>query len=337
MKQRIPLIGLCCSLLICRCAVIAGTESTDERRTRIIVDSDANNELDDQHAIAYVLLNQPSFEVEGITVNKTFGGGSIRKHAEEAERVVKLCGRFPAVRVYEGASGDFGKIRNTLNQPRFDGCDAVNFIIERARAMAVGKLVILAIGKLTNVGLVLCKDASVGSRIRVVWLGSNYPDPGEYNLENDTSVVNYVLSTGVEFELAVVRYGKPSGTAAVQVSVDDMRAHMSGRGPRISHKVTGRDGGEFDCFGDYSVDLFQHVKDTVRSLYDLAAAAIVKDPGWAVKRVIPAPRFENGKWIDQKDNPRRVVLWENFDRDSIVHDLYRTMNSPPGPASAPGR
>jgi purine nucleosidase len=80
-------------------------------KTRIIVDSDANNELDDQHAIAYVLLNPGSFDVEGITVNKTFGGGGIRQHAEEAERVVKLCGRSPQVRVYEGATGSFEEIR----------------------------------------------------------------------------------------------------------------------------------------------------------------------------------------------------------------------------------
>lgn len=304
----------------------AGPGGPEGTRTRIIVDSDANNELDDQHALAYVLLNPGSFDIEGITVNKTFGGGGIRQHAEEAERVVNLCGRSPRVRVYEGATGSFEEIRPTVHHPVFDGSPAVDFIIARAKADSGGTLVILAIGKLTNIGLALCKDPSIGKSIRIVWLGSNYPDPGEYNFENDTSVVNYVLGLDVRFEIATVRYGKSTGTAAVQASVDDIRLKMRGKGPRISHKVVGRHGGEFDCFGDYSVDLFEHVKEKSRSLYDMAAAAIVRNSGWADSVAIPAPRFRNGRWIEQPGNPRTVVIWENFDSKKIMRDFYRTMD-----------
>ena len=300
-------------------------ESPDGQRIRIIVDSDANNELDDQHAIAYVLLNPGVFQVEGITVNKTFGGGDINMQAEEAQRVVTLCGQSRTVEVYKGATGDFESIRDSVTRPHFDGSDAVNFIIDRAKAPG-GRLVILAIGKLTNVGLALCKDSSIAGNIRLVWLGTNYPDPGEYNFENDTSVVKYLLRSNIEFEIAVVRYGKPSGTAAVQVSVDAIRSNMRGKGPHISHKIQGRNGGEFDCFGDYSIDLFEHVKEQYRSLYDMAAAAIVKNPQWARKEVMHAPRFENGRWIDQPANPRQLILWEDFSRDPIVEDLFRTMN-----------
>jgi len=326
MKARMIVMWLFFVSFPYQCLGNADSYSADEKRMRIIVDSDANNELDDQHAIAYVLLNRGSFELEGITVNKTSGGGSIKQHAAEAERVVKLCGLFPRVRVYEGASGNFEEIRNRLDQTLFDGCQAINFIIERARAKSARKLVILAIGKLTNVGLALCKAPSIGARIRLVWLGTNYPDPGEYNLENDTSVVNYVLRSGIDFELAVVRYGKNSGAAAVQVSVDEIRTHMKGMGPRISYKVSGRHGGEFDCFGDYSINLFEQVKEEYRSLYDLAAAAIVKNPRWAKRTVIHAPRFENGKWIEQQNDPRQLIIWENFDRDGILRDFYQTMN-----------
>ena len=306
--------------------VSAKVESNDANRTRLIIDSDANNEVDDQHAIAYVLLNRECFHVEGITVNKTLGGGDIRRHAEEAERVVKLCNRYPDIRVYEGATRDFEGIRHTVQQPRFDGCDAVNFIVDRAKAKSERKLVILAIGKLTNVGLALLKEPSIGSQIRLVWLGSNYPDPGEYNFENDTSVVNFVLGLGIDFEMVVVRHGKPSGTAAVKVSLDEIRTNMRGKGPRIAYKVPGRHGGEFDCFGDYSISLFEHAKEKYRPLFDLAAAAIVKDPRWADRVVIHAPRFQNGEWIEQPGNPRHVVIWENFDRDSIVRDLFQTMD-----------
>jgi len=295
-------------------------------RTRIIIDSDANNELDDQHAIAYVLLNPGTFDVEGITVNKTFGGGSIREQAEEAERVVKLCGRSPGVGVYEGATGGFREIRGNLDRQSFDGSAAVNFIIERAEARDSRPLVILAIGKLTNVGLALVRQPAIGKRIRIVWLGSNYPDPGEYNFENDTAAVNYCLGIRVPMEIATVRYGASTGTAAVQASVDEIRARMKGKGPRIAQKVTGRHGGEFECFGDYSIDLFEHVSEKTRSLYDMAAAAIVKNPAWSDAVVIHAPRFQDGRWIEQPANPRTIVIRENFDSAKIMRDFYATMD-----------
>jgi hypothetical protein len=295
-------------------------------RTRIIIDSDANNELDDQHAIAYVLLNPGTFDVEGITVNKTFGGGSIREHAEEAERVVRLCARAPGVRVYEGATGDFRGIRDSLDRPSFDGSAAVNFIIERAEAPDGRRLVVLAIGKLTNVSLALARRPAIGEKIRIVWLGSNYPEPGEYNFENDTAAVNYCLALGVPMEIATVRYGASTGTAAVQASVDEIRARVKGKGPRVAPGVRGRHGGEFTCFGDYSVDLFEHVKEKTRSLYDMAAAAVVRNPSWSDAAVICAPRFQDGRWIEQPGNPRTIVIRENFDRAKIMRDFYLTMD-----------
>ena len=42
-----------------------------DERIRVIFDTDANNELDDQHALAYLLFSGNAFAVEGITVNST--------------------------------------------------------------------------------------------------------------------------------------------------------------------------------------------------------------------------------------------------------------------------
>ena len=52
-------------------------------RIPILFDTDANNELDDQFALAYLLLNGETFDVRGTTVNATFNGGGIREHYNE--------------------------------------------------------------------------------------------------------------------------------------------------------------------------------------------------------------------------------------------------------------
>src|SRR5690606_21978650 len=149
---------------------------------------------DDQHAIAYLLFNGDVFGVEGITVNRTRGGGDGRQHRMDAERVVSLAGLRGRSPVHTGADGSFEEIRKTLDRPDFDGAEAVNFIIERARAGGDRRsLVLLPVGKLTNIALALEKAPDIAPRVRIVWLGSNYPEPGEYNQENDEPALAYLL------------------------------------------------------------------------------------------------------------------------------------------------
>jgi hypothetical protein len=132
--------------------------------------------------------------------------------------------------VYRGADGSFNDIQGQLARPDFDGAEAVNFIIQRANAPT------------PPVGAAAGRQADqhrpgpgqgpgIASKVRIVWLGSNYPEPGEYNQVNDEPSLNYILDTGVAFEIALVRYGKPSGTDAVRATLDEIRRIMPGKGP----------------------------------------------------------------------------------------------------------
>ena len=62
------------------------------------------------------------------------------------------------------------------------------------------------------------------------------------------------------------------------------------------------------------------------ALFDMAAIAIVKNPAWADRVEMGAPKFADGKWTDRPDNPRRIVIWENFDKDAILKDFYTRMS-----------
>lgn len=306
-------------------AGLVGTAAQPGARIRVILDSDANNEMDDQYAIAYLLFNQTVFDVEGITVNRTHGGGGIDEHAAEAERIVRLSGaRIP---VTKGASGRFDEIKERVTRPEFDGADAVNLIVRRAHAADERRLVLLPIGKLTNIALALKKDPGIARRVRIVWLGSNYPEPGEYNQENDEESLQYLLDTDVEFEIALVRYGKPSGTAAVQITRDEAHAKLPGRGPRMETPVAGRHGGEFRTFGDYALELLEKMpgRPERRALFDMAAVAIVKKPAWARAVKIPAPALVKGKWVERPDHRRTITLWQDFNRDAIMADFYGSL------------
>jgi purine nucleosidase len=329
-RTRLATLPLCLALLALE-AAHPRTSAHAQSLTRVLLDTDANNELDDQHAIAYMLFSGDVFDVEGITVNRTRGGGDIEAQAVEAERITTLAGLRRVFPVFRGANGSFAEIAPHVGESRFDGASAVNEIIRQAKAPG-SPLVLVPVGKLTNIALALRKEPSIASKVRIVWLGSNYPEPGEYNQENDEGALQYVLDTDVPFEIALVRYGTPSGTDHVRVTRDEIHARMPGKGPRVRVPITGRHGGKFSTFGDYSVNLFDHIElsgtPPSRALYDMAAVAIVKNPAWAHARKIPAPKLENGKWAERPGNARTITLWENFDREAILKDFFATMDRP---------
>lgn len=301
------------------------------KKLAVIFDTDANNELDDQHALAYLFSNQGYFDIKAITVNATRNGGAVDSHYKEAERIMKLFNVREKIPLIEGANGSFSEIKNDLKNATFDGFKAVDFIISEAKRHTDEKLVVIAVGKLTNMALALKKDPTIVNNIRLVWLGANYPDPGEYNLDNDIESMNYVLKTNVPFEMVTVRYGKPSGTDAVRVTQEEINSKMPGVGPKIKTPIIGRHRGEFDNFGDYSINLFTHIDyhgdPPSRSLFDMAAVAIVKNPKWAKATEIPCPTMVDKVWKEQPKNLRKIVIWEYFNKEDIIADFYKVLNN----------
>jgi purine nucleosidase len=300
-----------------------------EKKLPIILDTDANNELDDQHALAYLFFNDEIFDIKGITVNTTYNGGEIDQHYDEAKRIADLCdvsGKYP---ILKGANGNFDELKARAQSETLDGKIAVDFIIEQAHKTKKEKLIVAAIGKLTNVALAIEKDPSIKEHIKLVWLGSNYPEPGEYNQENDIPSLNYLLEQDLDFEIVTVRYGKKSGSDAVKVSLNEVREKMEDMGPEVE-PVMGRHGGSFTNFGDYSIELFSKIDlygdPPSRALFDLVALAVLKNSQWGEKRSIPAPIVVDEKWVDRPQNQKRITLWENFDRKAIINDFYRSLN-----------
>ncbi|MFY0628503.1 MAG: nucleoside hydrolase [Reichenbachiella sp.] len=303
----------------------------DATKIPVIFDSDANNELDDQHALAYLLFNGETFDVRGVTVNATYNGGDIEGHYAEAERVMKLCGVSEDIPLYTGANGSFKEIRPSIDQSEFDGNEAVDFIIRESRKERTNKLVLLPVGKLTNIALALEKAPDIKDKIRIVWLGSNYPEPGEYNQDNDIPSLNYILEQDVLFEMVMVRYGKSSGSDAVKVTPKDIEKNMPGTGPKVT-PIEGRHGNSFKHFGDYSLDLFNHAEmygePPSRALFDMVAVAIIKNPAWGESKEIPAPILIDKDWIERPENKNKVGIWENFDKQSILKDFFEVMKKP---------
>lgn len=135
---------------------------------RVVLDCDTANEIDDQFAIAYA-LGSLSLDVRGvISVHDTLvhGHGSVERYQEEAERVVRLCGKQGVVPCLRGAIGPMEN-RETLVPS-----EGLDFLIEEARR---GPLTIIATGPITDVASLLLTAPDVRDNLHVVWLGG-FPD-----------------------------------------------------------------------------------------------------------------------------------------------------------------
>lgn len=303
-----------------------GSMNAKSAKMDIIFDSDTNNELDDQYAIAYMLMNQDRFNILAITTNATRVGGDAYMHAVEAKRVLDLMGKLGKnITLIPGATGSYEEIAPTVNNKYYDGCEAVDFIIKAARKYSpTNKLVLIPVGKFTNIALALKKAPEIAKNIRIVWLGSNYPDPGEYNLVNDIPSMNYVLDCDVETEIAIVhpRDGK-KGTNDMRITRGEVRQKIAGRGPKVT-PVVGRKGGMFTRFGDYALNLIDQFKKEdsyTRALHDMICVAIVLHPEWTEQMTIPAPTMVDEKFVERPNNPHKVKILFNYNRDAIINNF----------------
>jgi len=177
-------------------------EIQDNRKLRVIIDTDAGCEADDQYAIAHALLSG-KIDVVGILAEH-FGHiqGSMRQSFEEIHRVCELMGMVQ-VPVYEGAQGAIADPANRASgsdkmQARGLSCSpAGRFLIEEALREDSRPLFVLCQGALTNVAEAIKAAPEIQDRIQIVMVGgTKYPVGGfEFNTMNDPAAFNIIMNS----------------------------------------------------------------------------------------------------------------------------------------------
>ncbi len=335
---------MCASLLVVLlCALPLSATAVGAEKIRIILDTDARAEVDDQHAIAYMLFSGEHFAVEGITVNRGSDGPhrtdrdqDIDDRFREAVNVVKMCNAD--VPVLKGPAGNYSQIKGNIGNSTFDGSDAVNFIIKRAHAPSDRPLIIYACGNLTNVALALLKDPTISPKIEIWWLGTEWPqDYACNNHVGDLDAVDALLANPQNVAFNIIPWPHGIGTNHAEIY-----EKMPGKGPKVSPGVPGRWGGNFTCFGDYSVELFRRgvwSGQKRRSLLDAFGFAVLKNRSWFAPKETGAPSFNRtdpsaeekhkypGEWVTSESNPRRVTFWTDGQITPVIADFFNTFEN----------
>lgn len=168
---------------------------------RMIVDTDAKNEADDQFAIAHHLMT-PMFDVKGIIAthfehraDSAFNSRkTMQASYDEIQLVLKLMGLTEEYPVYRGC------VQPLEDETHFVESEGARFIVEEAMKDDPMPLVIGLQGAITNLASALLMEPRIADRIIAVWIGGGeYTNGGmEFNLYQDIHAANVVFSSQVQ-------------------------------------------------------------------------------------------------------------------------------------------
>ena len=167
----------------------------DEKKIRVIIDTDAACEADDPFAIVQALLS-PKLIVKGILAEHFNEKGSVQKSYDEIMTILDAMDLKVPVFMGEEDPVDVVGWPESVSE-------AADFIISEAMKDDPKPLYILCQGAITNLAAALHRKPAIKDRIRVIWIGthgiSDKPAPfREFNAGNDVTAANYVLESGAD-------------------------------------------------------------------------------------------------------------------------------------------
>lgn len=170
-------------------------EVPDDKKLRVIIDTDAACEADDPFAIAHALMSR-KLVVKAIFAEQ-FGAPETTRLSYN-EIVTILDAMNMEVPVFMGAEGKLSDVEGKEISP------AAQFLIEEAMREDSKPLFVLCLGAITNIASAIRVCPQIVKNMTVVWIGGQSPDHfvkghREFNAGNDIEAANLVVSSGVEF------------------------------------------------------------------------------------------------------------------------------------------
>ena len=277
-----------------------------EAKQRVIVNTDAKNEADDQYAIVQAVLT-PSFELHGV-IPAHFGTGksatSLKDSHDETIKVLQLMDLEGQVQVADGATHAMPDENTPVDSA------GARLIIEEAMKEDSRTLFIAFYGPLTDMASALLLEPGIVERdIVVVWIGGGaWPNGGrEYNLSNDIPSANVVMKSRLPV------WQVPRSTyRTMGVTYAELIEKVYPQGP----------------IGKYLVEqVIEHNAATnpkmeFRSLGDSPCIGIILDPESGTWSWRPAPIFDEQMHYIHTGQYRPIRVYENVNTRFIHEDLW---------------
>lgn len=169
------------------------------KQIRVIIDTDAKNEIDDQWAISLAILSQDRFKIEGFVAASylTGGSGSVQNSCNELKTVLALANMANNFPIYKGS-------HPMRYQYEASPSEGVDFIIEKAmQSTAEDPVYVIGLGAATDIASAFLIEPRIKDRVVVFWhLRSKWPDKCvNYNVFGDAHAARLLFNSPLPFIL----------------------------------------------------------------------------------------------------------------------------------------
>lgn len=278
--------------------------------TKLIVDADTANEVDDLFAIAIALLD-PNLEIIGLTSAQwhTAKRGSRDKVGESQklnEDILRLMDR-------ESIPHPMGANFPMVSPYRPQASAAADFIIEQAMAIPEGeKLHVVILGPATNIASAVLKEARIIPKLVITYLGfwhhpsTNTWNKREFNTNNDPNAIDLLLNTaGLEFRIMTA-----STSQNLVFDKTEVDTHLKGKGGIADYLVK-----RWETFDRDWQETDKEKKHWV--MWDVAAVLAIAAPDLATASSFKTPHDNLDRQIGVFTNINvegmKERYWELFD------------------------
>jgi len=305
-------------------------------RPRVIIDTDAANEIDDQFALAWALLSPAELDVIAVYAAPF----SFAHRAHEMVQAPADAAPFnpPGVgmaRSYREILTVFDTLRLNADGKVFRGSegylpaagtplhsDAVHHLIDTARAHDRPEpLYVLALGCVTNIASALLLAPDIVDRIAVVWT-SGYPSHApqvnhSFNLEQDVPASQWLLDSGVPH---IYLPGYHVG-AQLRLSLPEVERHVRGTGAMgdYLHRLY-TDNPLWPMLGTDARQALSGVYSWV--IWDVINIAWMIHPEWVPSELVRTPTLTDQKRWRATPNRHWMREAHAVNRDAIFNDLF---------------
>jgi inosine-uridine nucleoside N-ribohydrolase len=166
-----------------------------EKMIRVITDTDAKNEADDQYAIVHTLLS-PRFDNQGI-IAAHFGDKKSKTSMDDSFREIQTI--LQLMNIGDNGLAVQGASQALPDENTPQPSPGAELIINEAMTSDPRPLFITFLGPLTDIASAYLMEPRISETITVIWIGGGkYPIGGtEYNLSNDVHAANVVFKSNI--------------------------------------------------------------------------------------------------------------------------------------------
>lgn len=283
-------------------------------RVRVVLDTDTFNEIDDQFALAHLLLSAAEVDLQAVYAapflnrRSTSAGDGMEKSHTEILMLFELLGQDPEGRVFRGSQRFMETEEDPVASP---ATEHLLTLFEQGD----DPLYVVAIGAPTNVSsaLLFARECrmDLAQRVHVVWLGGqplHCTNAREFNLMQDPIASRLLLQVSP----ALTLFPCMGVASHLLTTVPELERYLAPLG-QVGTFLT-------DRFAAYTEDHFAWAKE----VWDLAATAFVINPAWTRSRLIATPDLDTGtlNWVSQPSN-RLMREGTMVDRNAIFRDLFQ--------------